>query len=98
MLRALGIEHPAAEPAPSFQRAPGCAKCGETGYDGRTGVSEMLTMSETIRALVLDRAGDLDIERVACAEGMQSMRLDGLGKVRAGVTTVEEVLRVTQEG
>ncbi len=98
MLRALGIEHPASDPAPSFQRAPGCAKCGETGYDGRTGVSEMLTMSETIRALVLDRADALDIERVACAEGMQSMRLDGLGKVRAGVTTVEEVLRVTQEG
>ncbi len=98
MLRALRIEPPAGDPTPTFNRARGCAKCGDTGYDGRTGASEMLTMSETIRALVLDRADALDIERAAGAEGMESMRLNGLGKVRAGITTVEEVLRVTQEG
>ncbi len=90
MLRALRIEPPAGDPAPSFNRARGCAICGETVYDGRPpGASEMLTMSETIRALVLDRADALDIERAAGAEGMQSMRLNGLGKLRAGITTVD---------
>ncbi|MFQ5955242.1 MAG: GspE/PulE family protein, partial [Kiloniellales bacterium] len=97
MVRALGLDRLTAGTVPTLYHAQGCAECGATGYAGRTSVSELLLVSEPIRALVLDRADANDIEKAARAEGMERMREDGLRQVLAGVTTVEEVLRVTQE-
>jgi general secretion pathway protein E len=68
-----------------------------TGYRGRTSILELLTMSDTIRRLIMKHATSGEIEELAVAEGMRTMYLDGLNKCLAGVTTLEEVLRVTQE-
>jgi general secretion pathway protein E len=76
-------------------RAVGCEHCAGTGYRGRTAVLELMTMSERLRALVLARAQASELAAAARAEGMRTMREDGLAKAVAGVTTVDEVLRVT---
>ena len=73
----------------------GCIRCGNSGYRGRTGLFEVVPMTETLRELVLARKNLGEIARAAAAEGMRSMREDGLEKVRAGVTTLAEVTRVT---
>jgi general secretion pathway protein E len=78
-------------------RSRGCARCRQTGFGGRTMIVETLAMSEAIRALVLQRAGAQEIQRVAVAEGMLTMYRHGLRKALHGVTTVEEVLRATAE-
>jgi general secretion pathway protein E len=72
----------------------GCAACGQTGYLGRVGLFEVMTMSDELRSLTLARAGSEALERAARAAGMQSLLQDGLGKVRQGLTTLEEVRRV----
>jgi type IV pilus assembly protein PilB len=74
--------------------AVGCVRCTRTGYRGRTGVYELLTMSPRVRDLVLERAGGDELRAVAREEGMATLREDGLDKVREGVTSVAEVLRV----
>ncbi len=76
----------------------GCEACGGTGYRGRIAIVEMLTMTEAIRELVLQHASAGQIERAARNEGMHSMFEDGCIKAAQGLTTIEEVLRVTQEG
>ncbi|MFC1605847.1 type II secretion system ATPase GspE [Pseudomonadota bacterium] len=68
-----------------------------TGYRGRTSILELLTMSDTIRRLIMKHATSGEIEEQAVAEGMRNMYLDGLNKCLTGVTTLDEVLRVTQE-
>jgi type IV pilus assembly protein PilB len=73
----------------------GCIRCGQTGYRGRTGLFEVVPMSDALRELVLERASLSEITRVATAEGMRSMRDDGIAKVREGLTTLTEVTRVT---
>jgi type IV pilus assembly protein PilB len=73
----------------------GCIRCGNTGYRGRTGLFEVLPMSDTIRELVLARASLGEIADAAFAEGMRMMREDGIQKVREGITTLAEVTRVT---
>jgi general secretion pathway protein E len=75
----------------------GCPACSETGYRGRTGIYEMLTVSEAIRQLIMKKADSTSICRQAVGEGMKTLREDGAQKVMAGVTTLEEVVRVTQE-
>ena len=77
---------------------PGSTPLNPTGYFGRTTIMEFLVMSDPIRRLVMQHATAGDIERLAREEGMRTMYEDGLVKSLAGVTTVEEVLRVTQEG
>jgi len=81
----------------TLYRATGCELCGDTGYVGRTAILEVLVMSEAIKQLVLQRADVGEISRAASSQGMISMRDDGLRKVVAGETTIEEVLRVTAE-
>jgi general secretion pathway protein E len=76
-------------------RAVGCSACRHTGYRGRTGIYELLRMSEALRAAVHHRQGSSDFRQIALAEGMRSLRQDGLRLVSLGVTTIEEVLRVT---
>ena len=76
-------------------RGKGCKRCFHTGYKGRVGITEILTFSSQIKELVLARAGEFKIKGAARAEGMKTMREDGLAKAVAGLTTLEEVLRVT---
>jgi type IV pilus assembly protein PilB len=73
----------------------GCSRCGNTGYRGRTGLFEAMPVSEQIRALALARAPAEQIAQVALREGMRRLREDGLDKVKAGVTSMAEIARVT---
>jgi type IV pilus assembly protein PilB len=76
----------------------GCVRCGGMGYRGRLGLYEVMTMSEDIRALTLKRASADQIGAVAVREGMRRLRDDGLAKVKAGMTSMAEVARVTGDG
>ena len=78
-------------------RAVGCAECGNTGYSGRVSIVELLVMSDAIRSLVMRHVTSGEVRQQAIAEGMQTMYENGLSKAVAGVTTIEEVLRVTRE-
>jgi type IV pilus assembly protein PilB len=75
--------------------AAGCAGCLATGYSGRTGIFEVMAVTEEIRALVVARAPASELRRTAIAQGMRTLVEDGLAKVRAGTTTLTEVVRVT---
>ncbi|HUA78899.1 MAG TPA: type II secretion system ATPase GspE [Dyella sp.] len=77
---------------------PGSSASNPTGYRGRRAIMEFLVMSDSLRRLVMQRADAGEIERQARAEGMRTMYEDGIAKAVAGITTIEEVLRVTQEG
>ena len=80
-----------------FYRGRGCEECRFTGYKGRTGIYEILVMQENLRPLVIARTSSNTIKAAAIANGMKTLRDDGWVKVKAGMTTVEEVGRVTQE-
>ncbi len=80
----------------SFIRGKGCPRCKKTGYKGRVGIYELLKMDDDIRDLVMKRASNLEINNLAVRHGMVSMLEDGLVKVNNGVTTIEEIFRVTQ--
>ena len=80
-----------------LQRGAGCRRCQGTGYRGRTGIFELMPVTEPIRGLVLQRTSTRDVRRQALADGMLSLRQDGWRHVLAGHTTVEEVLRVTKD-
>jgi len=80
-----------------FYRGKGCLTCRETGYLGRTGIFELLIMNEEIAELVVAKATSRDIRKVAIKNGMETLQEDGIRKVLSGITTLEEVLRVTQE-
>ena len=73
----------------------GCPRCNETGYRGRVGIYSAMSMSETLKELTIQRAAEPEIAAVAEEEGMLTLREDGVSKVRAGVTSLEEVLRVS---
>jgi general secretion pathway protein E len=75
--------------------AQGCAACGGTGYRGRTVIAEVLVISEAVRRAILERKDGKELERLAIQEGMTNMKTDGLRKALAGITTIEEVTRVT---
>jgi len=80
-----------------FYRGRGCEDCRFTGFKGRTGIYEMLVMHDNLRPLIIDRAQSSAIKQRAISNGMRTLRDDGWVKVKAGITTVEEVGRVTQE-
>jgi type IV pilus assembly protein PilB len=73
----------------------GCVECNNTGYRGRAGVYEVLTVSPALRDLILQRGSAIDIKRLAVKEGMLTLRRDALQKLKRGVTSVEEVLKET---
>ena len=75
----------------------GCATCGHTGYQGRTGVYELLRVDDALRTLIHDNASEGKLREYARLHGMQSIRQDGMRWVRAGETSLEEVLRVARE-
>ena len=76
----------------------GCGRCGQSGYKGRMGVYEVMTLTEEIRSLVLERASADQIAELAVRQGMRRLREDGLEKVKLGRTSIEEVARVTDSG
>ncbi len=73
----------------------GCARCAQGGYRGRVGVYSVMSLSERLKEMTVTRATESEIAAVAREEGMLTLREDGIGKVRAGTTSLEEVLRVT---
>jgi type IV pilus assembly protein PilB len=75
--------------------AVGCRRCGGSGYKGRTGLYETMPISDEIRSLVLQRASAAAVAELAAEQGMRRLRDDGLDKVKQGITTIEEVVRVT---
>jgi type II secretory ATPase GspE/PulE/Tfp pilus assembly ATPase PilB-like protein len=80
-----------------LMRAVGCEACQGIGYKGRSGLYELLLMTEAIRPLVIERGSISELRIKAKAEGMRTLRQDGIAKVLAGVTTVEEMVRETQD-
>ena len=78
-------------------RGVGCEKCLNTGYRGRTGIYELLSINDKIRSLIMTHIQSNTIKKEAIGLGMITLRQDGANKVKAGTSTVEEVLRVTQE-
>lgn len=81
---------------PRIQRGSGCDRCGGTGYRGRIGLYELLIMSDAIRHHIASGADANVIREQAISEGMRTLRQDALEKLRSGVTTPEEVVRVTR--
>jgi general secretion pathway protein E len=75
----------------------GCKECGMTGYKGRTGVYELMVADDKVRALIHSRAAESQLFVAAEQGGLRTMREDGERLVRAGVTSLEEVLRVTRD-
>jgi type IV pilus assembly protein PilB len=94
VLRSAGYPWHDGEPIPVLHRTVGCSACAKTGYRGRVALHEVMTVSEEIERLTVERASAADIARIATEQGMQSLKLDGMEKVRDGVTSLEEILRV----
>jgi general secretion pathway protein E len=80
-----------------LERGRGCAACRQTGYRGRTGIFELLVMTEEIKQQLLQAPNAGALRAVGERQGMVTLRQDGWRKVQAGITTVEEVLRVTDQ-
>jgi type II secretory ATPase GspE/PulE/Tfp pilus assembly ATPase PilB-like protein len=95
MLRALSISDDAGQVA--FYKAVGCDECNHTGYQGRIALCEVMRVNDRMRRLIAQRAGEDLIREAAVESGMISLGEDGLGKVKAGITTPEELLRVVTE-
>jgi type IV pilus assembly protein PilB len=82
----------------TFYRGKGCDTCGGSGYKGRQGLYEVMAMSPTLRRMILQNASTADLQKQAIAEGMLTLRMDGMLKVRKGITTLEEVIKETAAG
>ncbi|WDT76464.1 MAG: type II secretion system ATPase GspE [Candidatus Manganitrophus sp.] len=91
----LGIKQ--APPNLVFYRGKGCAHCINTGYRGRSGIYEILVLDDEIRNLILSKVDSSRIKAKAVGKGMLTLREDGARRILSGMTTTEEVLRVTQE-
>ena len=79
----------------TFAEGPGCLECSGTGYHGRVALSELLDLSDRIREMIIDRRPTSEIKRAAREEGMTFLREAGIAKVRAGITTLREINKVT---
>ena len=75
----------------------GCVACGQSGYQGRTGIFELLTTDDDIRALIHNQASEAQLREAALRNGMALMRDDGERLVRQGISTREELIRVTRD-
>ena len=93
-LKEAGID-PAVWANVTFAEGAGCLECSGTGYHGRTAICELLDLTDRIREMIVDRRPTSEIKRVACEEGMITLRESGLAKIRAGITTVKEINKVT---
>ena len=97
-LRDLGIDSKEGA-SMKFFRGKGCPKCMGSGYKGRLGIFELLSLAgkEVLRNLIVARAPLHELKKEAARQGMVTLRDDGIRKIREGLTTIEEVIRVTQE-
>ena len=91
---AAGWEEDELDDLPEVFRPVGCQACGKTGFHGRFALHEVLLVTEEIERLIVERGHSEDLKKVAIAQGMLTLRQAGLSQVRAGVTSVEEILRV----
>lgn len=80
-----------------FYKGKGCIECGNSGYKGRVGIFEALELDAEIRQLITQKISAGELEKLAKKKGMETLFMDGLNKVGAGITTIEEVLRVVRE-
>ncbi|WP_282753999.1 type II secretion system ATPase GspE [Desulfuromonas thiophila] len=94
LLRDLGVD-PAK--APPFYRGRGCDRCMQIGYRGRSGIYELLILTEDLRSALLQHSDAASLRQLAIGQGMVPLRQAGLEKARQGLTSLEEVLRVTRE-
>jgi type II secretory ATPase GspE/PulE/Tfp pilus assembly ATPase PilB-like protein len=78
-----------------FYRKRGCPRCNQTGYRGRVGIYQLLEMTEDLASLASSKASREEIERAAMDTGMRTLWDDGLAKVASGLTSIEELARVT---
>ncbi len=95
-LSQIGVEH-SKELEKTLYRAVGCDECNQTGYRGRIGIYELLIMTDEMTSLILEKAAAHKLRQEAFREGSRTLRDDGWLKVAAGITSISEVLRVTQE-
>jgi type IV pilus assembly protein PilB len=93
-LSALGTDLEYLKTIP-YQKGKGCERCTGTGYKGRQGLYEVMAMSPELRRMVLRGASVAELRDQAVAEGMLTLRMDGIKKVERGITTVEEVVKET---
>jgi general secretion pathway protein E len=93
-LQLLGVDP---DTSATLYRGRGCEECRGTGYRGRSAIYELFEITEEVRSLTLRRVSTREIRRHAIENGMVTLRLDGWAKAQEGMTTVDEVLRVTQE-
>jgi general secretion pathway protein E len=92
-LRSMGLP-----PRPGlFYKAQGCESCNHSGYIGRTGIYELITFDDELRRLIHDRTSEQSLRQHVVSRGMRSLREDGMRWAAEGVTSLEEVLRVTRE-
>lgn len=80
-----------------FFRGKGCAHCQKSGFDGRVGIHEILVLAPEVKKLILNRAGEIQIKAAGRRDGMRTMREDALAKAAKGLTSLEEVVRVTAQ-
>jgi type IV pilus assembly protein PilB len=85
----------AASDGMAFYRKRGCPRCNQTGYKGRVGIYQLLVMSEQLEQLAVQKASREELERAAISEGMKTLWDDGLAKVASGLTSIEELARVS---
>ncbi len=90
----LGLSHEDARKM-EISKGNGCATCNGSGYKGRIALYEVMPFTDTLKELVLNGASSSELKRGAIKEGMKSLRMSGITKVAEGVTTIEEILRVT---
>jgi len=95
-LSELSLGTPERNKNANFYVGKGCERCFQTGYRGRTGIYELMLIGDEIQELIYQRATAGSIKKLALQSGMQTLRMDGARKALAGITTVAEVLRVTQ--
>jgi type IV pilus assembly protein PilB len=93
-LKEAGLD-PAVWGSATLVEGTGCLECSGTGYHGRTAICELLDLTDRIREMIVDRRPTSEIKRIACEEGMITLRESGLAKIRAGITTVKEINKVT---
>lgn len=89
----VAFEQEMGEKQSKFMYGTGCKSCAYTGYSGRTGIFEILTMSDNLRMMIGNKAGSTEIKQQALKEGMITLMKDGMNKVKADITTPSEVLR-----
>jgi len=93
-IHAFGLAQAEAQKLTLFKGA-GCDTCGGTGYKGRQGLYEVMAMSSPLRRMVLKGASTEELREEAVKEGMLTLRMDGMVKVKRGITTLEEVVKET---